>query len=258
MARELSHQELDDLLGAYALDAVDGDEREQVEQYIRRSPRARAVVAEYRQTAAFLAHTGDEAPPQLWERIEEGLAESPPQLATPEKVAPLTRRRSGFRALPARRIAAAVAAAAALLVVGVLAVKVVQQDDRISDLARDADRRGVLTAAEAASSDPNATKIRLSSPDGALAARVVYLPDGKGYLVPSNLRRLPTELTYQLWARVGERQSPRAISASVLGPDPEVTAFRVRGPVLGFAITAEQAPGGVSPGNAAVAEGTVD
>jgi anti-sigma factor RsiW len=258
VARELSHQELDDLLGAFALDAVDGDEREQVEQYLRRSPRARAAVAEYRQTAAFLAHTGTEAPPGLWERIEEGLAESPPQLTTPEKVVPLARRRSGLSALPARRIAAAVAAAAALVLIGVLAVQNVQQDNRISDLAREADRNGVLTAAEAASRDPNATKVRLSSPDGGLAARVVYLPDGKGYLMQSNLRRLPTELTYQLWARVGERQSPRAISAGVLGPDPEVTAFRVRGPVLGFAITEELAPGVVSSTNAAVAEGAVD
>lgn len=254
MARELSHQELDDLLGAFALDAVDGDEREQVEQYLRRSPRARAAVAEYRQTAAFIAHTGTEAPPGLWERIEEGLAESPPQLTTPEKVVPLARRHSRLT----RRVAVAVAAAAVLLLIGVLAVQNVQQDNRISDLARAADRDGVLTAAEAASRDPNATKVRLSLPDGGLAARVVYLPDGKGYLMQSNLRRLPTELTYQLWARVGERQSPRAISAGVLGPDPEVTAFRVRGPVLGFAITEEQAPGVVSSANPAVAEGAVD
>ena len=41
MARELSGQELDDLLGAYALDAVDGDEREQVEAYLDREPAAR-------------------------------------------------------------------------------------------------------------------------------------------------------------------------------------------------------------------------
>jgi Anti-sigma-K factor rskA len=264
VARELTHQELDGLLGAFALDAVDGEEREQVERYLQRSPRARALVAEYRQTAAFLADPGTEAPPGLWERIEEGLAEEPadrpPQLDRPESeiVVTLPPPRSRFGGPWARRAVAAVAAAAALLVVGVLALKVVQQDDRISDLARKADRGGVLAAAEAASRDPSATKVRLSSPDGAMAARVVYLPDGQGFLVPSNLRPLTPELTYQLWARVGERQSPRSLSAGVLGSDPEVTAFRMRGPVLGFAITKERTPGVVASDNPAVAEGSVD
>ena len=268
MARELSHEELDDLLGAFALDAVDGDEREQVEQYLRRSPRARAAVAEYRQTAAFLAHSGAEAPPGLWERIEERLgeepaeaaAEGPPQPTGPatETVVPLPRERAGFRAPWPRRVAAAAAAAAVLVVFALLTAKVVQQDDRINQLTSESDRGGVLTAAEAALRDPGATKVRLSSPDGALAARVVYRPGGDGFLVGSNLPRLSPDLTYQLWARVGEREAPRSISAGVLGPDPEVTAFRVRGPVVGFLITEEQAPGAVSSANPAVAQGSVN
>jgi anti-sigma-K factor RskA len=262
VARELTHQELDDLLGAFALDAVDGDERRQVEAYLRRSPRARAAVAEYRQTAAFLAQSGTEAPPGLWERIEESLAaapaDRPPQRADPQNVVTLPRPRSRFGGPRARRVAAAVAAAAALLVVGVLALEVVRQDDRIDDLARRADRGGVLAAADAASRDPSATKVRLSSPDGATAARVVYLPDGQGFLVQTNLRPLSPDLTYQLWARVGERQSPLSLSAGVLGSDPEVTAFRVRGPVLGFDITEERAPGVVSSDNPVVAQGSVD
>ena len=44
MARELTKQELDDLLGVYALDAVDGEERDQVEEYLDRDPTARARV----------------------------------------------------------------------------------------------------------------------------------------------------------------------------------------------------------------------
>ena len=35
---------IDELLGAYALDAVDDDERRQVEEYLRTNPRARAEV----------------------------------------------------------------------------------------------------------------------------------------------------------------------------------------------------------------------
>lgn len=253
MARDLSNQELDELLGAFALDAVDGDEREQVEQYLGRSPRARAVVAEYRETAALLAHAGTEAPPGVWERIEESVAEEtpPPPTAATAAVVPLGPRRAGRL----RRVAAAAAAAAAVLVVGALLVKVVQQDDRIDDLAH---RGGLVAAADAASRDPNAAQVRLASADGSVVARVVYLPDGNGFLTESNLRRLSPEHTYQLWARVGPPESAGVVSAGVLGPDPGVSAFRVRGPVREFLITEEQAPGVAATVNPAVVSGPVD
>ena len=255
MARELSNQELDDLLGAFALDAVDGDEREQVEEYLRRSPRARAAVAEYRETAALLAHTGTEVPPSLWERIEGSVAEEtpPPDTTTTAAVVPLGPRRAGRL----RRVAAAAAAAVAVIVVGALLVKVVQQEDRIDNLAREANRGSLLAAADAASRDPNADEVRLAATDGSVMARVVYLPDGNGFLTESNLRRLSPELTYQLWARVGPPESAGVVSAGVLGPDPGVSAFRVRGPVQEFLITEEQAPGVAATVNPAVVRGPV-
>ena len=254
MARELSRRELDELLGAYALDAVDEDEREQVEAYLERTPEARSLVAEYRETVTLLADSGTEAPPGLWERIEQTLEEEPPQLATPlpEGVVAFEPRRARFR----RRIAAAVAVAA-VAVVGTLTVKVVQQDDRINELRREAGTGSVLAAAETASRDPNAAQVTLSSTDGALEARAVYLPDGEGFLVSNNLRPLPRDRTYQLWALPGGPGAEMPISAGVLGPDPGVTAFRVQGPVGAFAITDEQSPGAVSPSNPALIQGGV-
>jgi Anti-sigma-K factor rskA len=253
VARELSPQELDDLLGAFALDAVDDSERGQVEQYLRQNPRARALVAEYREIAAFLAHAGTDAPAELWERIEESLAEQPSAPDAGAAAVPLRPRRQG--SIP--RLAVAAAVAVTFLVVGALIVKVVQQDDRISDLARDTERGSLLDAADTASRDPDATKVRLSAPDGSLSARVVYLPNGDGFILGSNLRPLRPELVYQLWAEV-EGPSQRTISAGVLGSDPDVAAFRVRGPVAGFAITQERSPGAVSPDNPPVAQGSVD
>jgi anti-sigma-K factor RskA len=256
VARELSRRELDELLGAYALDAVDEDEREQVEAYLDRTPAARSRVAEYRETAALLVHSGSEAPPGLWERIELTLEEEPPQLATPLPggVVAIESRRTRFR----RRIAVAVGVAAAVVVVGSLTVKVVQQDDRIDELGREAANGSVLAAAETASRDPHAARVTLSSTDGALEARAVYLPDGgDGFLVENNLRPLPADRTYQLWAVVGDPGAERAISAGVLGPDPGVTAFRVQGPVAGLAITDEQSPGSVSPSNPVLMQGVV-
>jgi anti-sigma-K factor RskA len=255
MARELSPRELDELLGAYALDAVEDDERDQVDEYLRRSPEARTLVAEYRETAALLAHGGAEAPPGLWQRIERTLAEEPPRLATPPGVvapAPVSR-----RARLGRRVAVAVAAAAALALVGTLTVKVVQQDDRIDKLRRDAETGAMLAAAETASRDPRAARVRLASTDGALEARIVYLPDGEGFLVEDNLRPLPAGRTYQLWALMGDAQPARAISAGVLGRDPGVAAFQAQGPVVGFAVTDEQSPGVASSTNSALVQGVV-
>ena len=255
MARELSTRELDELLGAYALDAVDEDEREQVEAYLARTPAARSLVAEYRETAALLAHSDTEAPPGLWERIEQTLEEEPPQLATPLPggVVAFESRRTRLR----RRIAVAVGVAAAVVVVGSLTVKVVQQDDRIDELGRGAESGSVLAAAETASRDPHAARVTLSSTDGALEARAVYLPDGDGFLVQNNLRPLPPDRTYQLWALLGDPGAERTISAGVLGPDPGVTAFKVQGPVAGLAITDEQSPGSVSPSNPVLIQGVV-
>ena len=254
MARELSRRELDELLGAYALDAVDDEERDQVEEYLARTPEARSLVAEYRETAALLAHSDTEAPPGLWERIEQTLEADPPKLATPPAGAVgLESRRARLR----RRAAVVVAAAAAVVAVALLTVKVVQQGDRIDELGREPRAGSVLAAAESASRDPRADRVSLSSTDGALEARVVYLPGGDGFLLQSNLRALPPDRTYQLWALMGGSSPERPISAGVLGPDPGITAFRVHGPVVGFAITDEQSPGVVSPGNPPLIQGAV-
>jgi len=183
------------------------------------------------------------------------LEEEPPRLAAqaPADVVRLEPRRARL----VRRVGVAAAAVAAVAAVAVLSVKVVQQGDRIDELDRRAQTGAVLAAAESASRDPNAVRTAMSSTDGTVGARVVYLPDGDGFLVDDNLRPLPADRTYQLWALMGDAQPARAISAGVLGPDPGVTAFRVQGPVVAFAITDEQAPGVASTSNAPVVQGAV-
>ena len=76
-------------------------------------------------------------------------------------------------------------------------------------------------------------------------------------MLDDNLAELVPGRTYQLWALVGDRRSPEVISAGVLGPDPGVTAFNVGGPVVGFAITDEVAPGVASSDNAPLVQGQV-
>lgn len=85
MGRELMPRELEELLGAYALDAVDGDERDQIEAWLARSPEARQELTGLRETAALLTHPASEAPPEVWARIEEALIEPPPPLALSDR-----------------------------------------------------------------------------------------------------------------------------------------------------------------------------
>src|SRR6185295_6498459 len=89
--------------------------------------------------------------------------------------------------------------------------------------------------------NPAAEQVQLASTDGNLTARVVRLPDGTGYLLPSNLAPLPAGRVYQLWAV----RSDAKISLGVLGDRPQVSGFRMNGPVVAYAVT-EEAAGGVA------------
>ena len=74
--------DLDDLLGAYALDAVNEDERKEIEAYLTRSPVARAEVQRHHQVAAAIAASPGEAPAPLWLRIEALLDDRAPSEAS--------------------------------------------------------------------------------------------------------------------------------------------------------------------------------
>ena len=73
---------LDELLGAYALDAVSDEERRMVDEYLMVSPRARQEVSEHREVATMLAWTGMSAPDGLWERIAASLDSAEPPRPT--------------------------------------------------------------------------------------------------------------------------------------------------------------------------------
>ncbi len=76
----MGHEDIAGLLGAYALDAVDDDERGLVDEHLLACPRCRAELAEHREVAATLAHTGATAPEGVWERIVDSLEEPPPPM----------------------------------------------------------------------------------------------------------------------------------------------------------------------------------
>jgi len=242
MGRELSPHELDELLGAYALDAIDGDEREQLERWIDRSPAAAAELATLRETAAMLAHAGGDAPPGVWTRIEESLSAEPPRFTLPSGgVTPLRetrrRRRAAFRI--GAGIAAASAAAAAITTV-VLDEQTADPMEQFAQAARDVD---------------DARTVSLTSEDDTMDAMVLTMPDGGGYFMSEDLPPLHEGRTYQLWALTGDPEDPDMVSAGVLGRNVAVAAFHGPAHVLGFAVTEEDDAGAMQPSGHPMLEG---
>ncbi len=237
-----THAEISELLGAYALDAVDDDERELVRAHLAGCARCRAEVQEHREVATFLAHEGGDAPEALWSRIAASLEESPPGLRL-VAAAPAARR------LPRPGRLSLVAAAAAALVVGVLGVQVTRQDDRIDELEV-ALTDPLEVAYAAALADPRSEILELASADGQVALRGAVAPDGTGYLRADPLPPLDPDRTYQLWGGSGDQ----LVSLGVLGGDPDIVAFAAR-PYELFAITEEVRPGVVTSANPPVVSG---
>lgn len=234
MERELSHADIQELLGAYALDAVDPEERMTVERHLIHCATCRAEVDSHREAAALLVPPST-PPAGMWSRISQALEETPPRL----ELGRVPQRRS-----VTLRMATAWAAAA-IVVIGFLAVKVIQQDRRLDDFAAAMHDDSLVRTAAAASADPDAERIVLVSQDKTLAANLVLLPDGRGYIVRDNLEPLSRDQTYQLWALADGAR----ISLGVLGNDPGVVSFHASGAASGFAITVEQAGGVASTRN---------
>src|SRR4051794_37113805 len=89
----MDHDQIADLLGAYALDAVDPDEAEEVARHLETCPRCRQEVDEHREAAATLAFVGETAPDGLWDRINARLEEEPPPDLDLAPIIPLGGRR---------------------------------------------------------------------------------------------------------------------------------------------------------------------
>jgi anti-sigma-K factor RskA len=205
---------IDELLGAYALDALDADERRHVEEQVRADPRARAEVEAYREVAAMLAVTGEPPPEGVWDRIAGVI--------------------DGQRRPRWSRMAIAAAAAIAAVAAAVVVTIAVGDDSRPP---------GVEQAYRDALADPQGRRARLSSEDGALHADAVVSASGAGFLAAEDLPALPDTETYQLWGVYGDGD---VISLGVLGNRPGIEPFTAAGDVDAVVVTRERAGGVVS------------
>lgn len=283
MIDEPRHDELRDLLGAYALDAVDPDEALLVEAHLRECPQCRAEVEQHRSVAALLGNVGAAAPAGLWDRIAASLdepeqagtssaapfplngASSPAPtpggdgdgdgLSSPEVVAfPVGGRGARPRRRPGAAVVVAAVAAACVLLAGTVGVLTFRhQQERVDDLAAQLEAGQVQRSAGDALADPDSTVVRLSSGDGQLVMRAVVTEEGTGYLLGGNLPDAGAGSTYQLWG-LADRQ---AVSLGVLGPDPGIVAFQVEDPMTALAITNEARGGADQPTSAPLVSGAL-
>jgi len=100
----MNHAEAEELLGAYALDALPEDEARRVEEHLRSCAEHRAMAAELRRTSGLLPLTvgeGDPSP-ELRARIVEAVKATPRERLAPS---PATEPARGVSPVPLRRIA---------------------------------------------------------------------------------------------------------------------------------------------------------
>lgn len=241
----MDHQEIQELLGAYALNAVDPGEAVAVVEHAAHCPDCRSELEDHLEVAALLPAEPGSAPASVWDTISREVAGErhgdAPVAGFSRDVIPLR-----------RRWARPVAVAAALILLGGTAiVQSVRMGAIRSDLAAERatvaalseqQERPVLdTAVSRALGDPATRQVTLGSQVSGSNAIIVLMPDGTGYLSEHTLRPLPAGRTYQLWAVVGGK----VISAGILGPDPGVVPFHIDPEGFeGFAIT-EEVIGGV-------------
>lgn len=234
----LGHPEVQELLGAYALDALEAGEVDAVDLHLRECARCRAEVEEYREAAALLAFGGVDAPEGVWERIQASLEEAPPKLEL-ARVVPLPASR--WQSYGAK-LAAAAAVVISLVALGVTVVRGGGGDDP----------SGLDAEIAASALDPGALQVHLVSGDGKGSADVILL-DGKAYLAKHTLPKLADGETYQLWGQRGDTK----VSLGVLGNEPGRMELPVGAEYDALAITAERKPGVVSSSNPAVVAGLV-
>jgi hypothetical protein len=260
MDRPLSHDDIVELLGAYALDAVGPDEAAAVNEHLAGCPRCRAEVASHRQTAAVLASSlGDvpagphgDAPAGLWDGIAARLdrpagTPEPPRPGGPSPGGTARPARAGWAPSRLARAAVAVVAVAAAVAIALLGVQVVHLNHRLDRVAAGTAAQSVSQAGRLALLDPGSRRIVLTSSGAGsqVLAEVVIDGSGTAFLFNRGLPALRPVRTYQLWLTAGARP----VSLGLLGSNPGTVAFAI-GPnraANAFAVSDEAARGSTTP-----------
>jgi anti-sigma factor RsiW len=262
----VNHSEVAELLGAYALDAVDGDEAGEIERHLHECPRCQAELAGHREMAALLGNSGGDAPSEIWDRIAAQIAaggEAPQAVPAPAigraEIVPLDgagRTRPG-RAGTARRdagrrpggwfaVALAGAAAALVLVAIVAGAQISHLESQVHGL-QGAIMSGTVTAEALAVENGPHQSVTLASTSPRWRAETVIAPDDEAFVVSSDMDALPSDETYQLWALVDGRPVSLGVTGAAAPGADNVWTFKVQPAMTEIMVTAEPEGGTPAP-----------
>src|SRR5262245_34441823 len=214
-----------DLLAAYALDALDDDERERFERHLEECDECSEQLALLREPVAALAYAaeGPASPEALRGRIVEG--------ARAEPRAPVIRIRR--RTWPLDAVEGTAAGGACLAIgLGIWA----------NSLSNSLDQERNARAAYEEFLVGGATAKPLIGADGSLLVK----SDGRAALVVCDLADAPSAKTYEAWVISGETPKPAGTFGGGNGCNPTVLTERVPENAT-VAVTLEQAGGAISP-----------
>lgn len=262
MIADPEHEAAAELLGVYALDAMEADEARRVARHVAGCDRCRTEVDQLREVAASLGNqlnAEDAPPPEVWDRIAATISASAPAGdpgGAEGAIGGAWRRGPGARVstltprVPRRRAWFVGAAAAA--VVAALSVSLVAAEGRVGQLQSAIAARPPAPV-RAALASPGHRLVSLRSGGGARVAELVIDRTGVGYVVSSTMSGLPADETYQLWASI----SGKAISLGLLGhrlaPGAAFSLGSATSGARSLLVTVEPAGGVVAPDRAPIA-----
>jgi anti-sigma-K factor RskA len=256
----MNHEEAQELLGVYSLNAVEGQELLDLERHVDECVRCSSELDALRGVTSAMGNVSEPASPEIWQRISEHLYDVVDPSATTrlrsigsplDLVGATTARRETHWGRS--KITVALATAAAAVLVGVLSFSLIQANHHVSQLTRAlgiADR-GALVAAQAA---PGHVDVILSNSQRANLATFVLL-NGHGYLISSRMPTLSSAQTYQLWGII----DGKPISIGLMGAKPTNVEFTLISALTPseLAVTVEPAGGTSTPTTPIIASGMV-
>jgi len=248
MTPERTPEELRELLGAYALDALEPDERKQVDELLLADASARAELHELEQAAAWLGHASLRPPESVWDAIaaevDQDLAGDAPETdAEPEpdsNVVPITARRPG-------RMSQWLIAAAAVVILAIGAVGVFALVGSSSSSSKDPASEALARATR----NPKARTVILRSTDGKYSAVTAVLPNGTGYLSSAAMPAAPKGRALQLWSITPHGP----VSLGLMHGHSDLHTFRIVPATRELAITSEPKGGSPAPTGALIVSG---
>jgi anti-sigma-K factor RskA len=195
--------ELNVLAGAYALDALEDDERAVFEEHLKTCERCADEVAGMRLTAAELSHTTEAVPPpQLRGQVLAAISQVRPLAPAPDNVIALRRARTS------RSVWQFVAAACALVAIAVSGWGYSQHRTATRNASAQASVQALLHAPD--------LRVRTTALQHGSGTVLYSTGEHRVLLIGQGMPALATGKTYQLWMLPANGQ---AVSAATFHPD---------------------------------------